>query len=111
MDGPKWERRKECKRRKGKDGLPILGEEKGMQEEEKERMDYLNRERRKECKRRKRKGWITRSGRVGRNAMGGKEKMDDPKGERRKEFKLRKGKDGWPEVGKEEGMQEDERKG
>ncbi len=54
---------------------------------------------------------MTRSGRGGRNERGRKEKMDDPKGERRKEFKLRKGKDGWPEVGKEEGMQEDERKG
>ena len=32
--------------------------------------------------------------------------MDDLEWERRKEFKMRKGKDGWPEVGKEEGMQE-----
>ncbi len=86
MDDPKWERRKECKRMKGKDGWPEVGEEEGMQE-----MD--------------RKGWMTLSGR------GGKEGMDDPKWERRKECKRMKGKDGWPKVGEEEGMQKDERKG
>ena len=31
MDDPKWERRKESKRRKGKDGSPEVGEEEGMQ--------------------------------------------------------------------------------
>ncbi len=31
MDDPKWERRKESKKRKGKDGSPEVGEEEGMQ--------------------------------------------------------------------------------
>ncbi len=75
MGDLKRERRKECKRRKAKDGLPEVGEEEGMQWAE-------------------RKGWMTRSGRVGRNAIGGKERMDDPKWKRRKECNGRKGKDG-----------------
>ncbi len=37
--------------------------------------------------------------------------MDNLKWEGRKEFKRWKGKDGWLEVGKEEGMQWKERKG
>ncbi len=34
MDGPKWERRKETKRRKGKIGLNEVGKEEGMKREE-----------------------------------------------------------------------------
>jgi hypothetical protein len=70
-----WERRKECKWKKGKDRGPEVGREEGMQEEE-------------------RKGWMTQIGRGGRNTRGGKERMDDTDWERRKEYKRRKGKDG-----------------
>jgi hypothetical protein len=141
MDGPKWETRKECKRRKEKDGWSEVGKEEGMQEEErkgwmiqsgkggknararKERMDGPKRERRKECKRRKgndgwpkwewRKEWKAKKGNrwMARIEREGKERMDDPKWERRKECKRRKGNDGWPEVGKEEGIKGEERKG
>ncbi len=40
---------------------------------------------------------------MSRIVRGGKEWVDDPNLERRKECKGRKAKDGWPEVGKEEG--------
>jgi hypothetical protein len=58
-----------------------------------------------------RKGWISRSWRVGRNAMVGKERMDYPEWEMRKECKRRKGNNVWPEMGEEEGIKEEERKG
>ncbi len=81
----------ECKRMKGK----MTRRGKGVRNSSgrKERMDGLKWESRKECKRRKRKRWTTR------------------RRKRRKEFKRSKGKVGWPEVGKEEGIQEKERNG
>ncbi len=75
MDGLKWERRKECKRTKGKDRCPEVGEEERMQEEESKR-------------------WMTRRGKGGRNSSERKEMMDDLEWERRKECKRRKGNDG-----------------
>jgi hypothetical protein len=56
----------------------------------------------------KKEAW---SGKGERNTRGGKERMDNKKWERRKEFNRRKRKGLIIQVGEEEGMQEEKRKG
>jgi hypothetical protein len=137
MDDLKWERRKECNRWKGKDGWPEVGEEEGMQwEERKGGMTQVAEEEENQEEERQgkdgwpevgdeegiqeedgcpelweeeRNGWMTQIWRGGRNARGGKQKMDGPKWERRKE----KEKKGWmTQSGRwGKGMQKEERKG